>query len=170
MGREIRKVPIDWEHPRYTEDDAPHSSRVGHYKALYDNDYETASQEWIANLLLWEKGQHEDQQGAGKARPRFYWDWSGEPPNEDHYRSRHWTPEEATALQVYETVSEGTPVTPVFASKKDLIDYLVTNGTYWDHGEGWPRQAAEQFVKNEYAPSMMVTNGKIYTAETGFPE
>ena len=31
--------------------------------------------------------------------------------------------------QVWETVSGGSPVTPVFASAEELIDYLVENGT-----------------------------------------
>lgn len=53
MGREIRKVVPGWEHPRYTEEDAPRSDRVGDYRPLYDQDYESAANEWLAGLLEW---------------------------------------------------------------------------------------------------------------------
>lgn len=52
------------------------------------------------------------------------------PPEREYYRS--WKDEDATWFQVWETVSEGTPVTPPFATKEELIDYLVANGDFWD--------------------------------------
>jgi hypothetical protein len=61
--------------------------------------------------------------------------------------------------QVWETVSEGSPITPVFATKEGLIDYLVEKGTTWDQKSGslrggpWRREAAEKFVEAEWAPS-----------------
>ena len=66
---------------------------------------------------------------------------------------------EHTWYQVYQTISEGTPVTPAFSNKEELIEYLVEHGDYWDqrrgHG-GWDRVAAEQFVDRGYAPSMII--------------
>src|ERR1035437_1164735 len=58
--------------------------------------------------------------------------------------------------QVWETVSEGSPITPVFATDVELIDWLVTEGTHcvatpWKRHEQWDapfrRSAAEEFVK-----------------------
>jgi len=75
MGRKIRSVPPDWEHPKDWK---------GHYKPLFDRPYEPSAQ-----------------------------DWAGGPPDKEYYRPA-WTEEEATAFQMYETVSEGTPVSPFF--------------------------------------------------------
>lgn len=61
--------------------------------------------------------------------------------------------------QVWETVSEGSPITPVFASAVGLIDHLVHVGA-WD--KKWSREAAESFVNHDaWAPSLMVTNGQF---------
>lgn len=51
---------------------------------------------------------------------------SGGPPQRACYCP--WKPEDATWLQVWETVSEGTPVTPPFATRQELVDYLVQHG------------------------------------------
>jgi len=80
-----------------------------------------------------------------------------------------------TWFQAYETVSEGTPVTPPFATQEELIDYLATRGDFWDQhrGEGpWPRENARKFVLGSgWAPSMIVTTGPagvdIKTARDG---
>ena len=68
---------------------------------------------------------------------------------------------------MYETVSEGTPVTPHFAMKAELVDYLVEYGTFWDDGKGWHREIAERFVDTGYAPSMIIENDVIKTPRDG---
>lgn len=157
MGREIRKVTPDWEHPMQ---DCQHSPWKGGcdeskrnngkcYRPLYDNDYETACEQWYAGLADFKPGKY----------ARWYHEEGG-PPDEESYRSQKWSADEATHFQVYETVSEGTPVTPHFATKAELIDYLVANGDFWDQMRGgkggWSRAAAERFVENEWAPSLVV--------------
>ena len=155
MGREVRRVPGDWEHPRYTKDDSPYRDRIGEHRPLYDDDYESVSEKWMADFNLWRAGEHPSQP-CGYCK--YFWEYDS-PPDEESYRSRKWTEDEATHFQAYETVSEGTPVSPAFASKKELVDYLVANGDFWDQRRGtggWSRKAAEQFVENESAPSLMV--------------
>lgn len=69
--------------------------------------------------------------------------------------------------QVWETVSEGSPITPVFATREDLIDYLVENGDLWDqkrHEGGWSRENAERFVRTAWAPSGLSIGGQFYTS------
>lgn len=71
--------------------------------------------------------------------------------------------------QVWETVSEGSPITPVFATREALIDHLVTYGTtfeqhslkkgYTTDAPGWTRPNAEAFVEAEYACSMVGFSG-----------
>lgn len=69
--------------------------------------------------------------------------------------------------QVWENVSEGSPVTPAFATQEELIEYLVKYGDKWDQGRGdggWNREAAVKFVGLEYMPSMILSNGQIITS------
>lgn len=167
MGREIRNVIPGWEHPR--------DERTGEFIPLYDNDYETEAQEWIKNFVAWEI-EHTDPDYV-KHPEYHYWDWDGGPPDPQSYRKEKWTPEQATWVQMYETVSEGTPVSPAFATRKELIDYLVEHGDYWDQNRGdggWDRNNAEKFVNRGWAPSMMVmhteTTNTIFMPRDGLPE
>ena len=159
MGREIRNVPPNWEHPRYTEETAHRSNLIGEYVPMFDGDYQTACEEWLAALDLWRSGKSPDQ----NAEYRYYWDWNGGPPDKTSYREHKWSPAEASHFQVYETVSEGTPVTPHFATKQELIEYLCTKGDFW--GNKWSRQSAERFVQDEWAPSGIAVGGKFYASE-----
>lgn len=88
-----------------------------------------------------------------------------------------WKPEEATWFQMYETVSEGTPVTPPFETREELVEYLVANGCFWDQKRRarglsgdwmrcspWTREEATKFVFGDgWMPSMTVQNGEINT-------
>ena len=136
MGREIRRVPEGWEHPR---------DERGNYKPLYDQAYEDACKEWKEGYAQWERGEHPYQSDSE------FWDGWTSPPNEDYYRS---TPSgtqfngEPTHYQIYQTVSEGSPVSPKFVSLEQLVDWLVEQGT--------ARSSAEAFAKGGWAPSMVV--------------
>lgn len=171
MGREIRRVPANWEHPKYTQDNAPYPNRIGDYRPMFDECYLSAVEEWFKEHQLWEKGEHPDQKGDDMGEYRYYADWNGNPPDRDYYHP-DWKPEEMTWWQVYETVSEGTPVSPAFATPEELIEYLIANGDFWDQRRRrdgssmecgpWSRKSAETFVKGSgWAPSF------ISTPETG---
>jgi len=160
MGREIRRVPLDWKHPQ--QDPCPHAPacRAGCYQPLRDQDYDTAARVWLQGLQDWEadKDGERSRERSRVMGVRYFWDWDGMPPDKTYYRPA-WTPEQATAYQMYETESEGTPVTPVFATKAELVDYLVTHGDFWDQERGdggWSRANAERFVERGHALSMTV--------------
>lgn len=159
MGREIRRVPPNWEHPRYSADNATRRSEIGEFISMHDDTYEHASKEWIANFALWQAGEHPSQlkdPDASWIKGQDFWEYDS-PPSRELYRPAFT--EEPTWWQVYQTVSEGTPVTPPFATPEELIDHLATVGDAWDQSRGdgpWDRQAAESFVKQGWAPSMVV--------------
>ena len=96
-------------------------------------------------------------------RAAFLESMEGRAPDVNDYVP-DWAPTKATWFQVYETVSEGTPVSPPFATREELVEYLVKNGDFWAQyrGEGgYSRKAAEAFVKDEWAPSLVVQNGIV---------
>lgn len=140
MGREIRKVPSNWEHPK---------NEQGHYVPLNDEYYGDAVDEWYNNHKLWLEGKHPDQQMDNKPDYKFFSEWGGDAPSLEVYRKEKWTEEDATHFQMYETVSEGTPVSPVFETLEQLEDWLV--------GQGHSRKAAQAFCESGYAPSMTFT-------------
>jgi hypothetical protein len=150
MGREIRMVPPNWEHPK---------DERGNYISMYDEDFESAVADWKKEYCQWENGEHPDHEEDCE-----FWEWYGDPPDRESYRPKFT--EEPTWFQMYETVSEGTPVSPPFAAKEELVDYLVENGDFWDqsrgHG-GWNRKNAEGFVSRGFAMSgiMAIQKGKV---------
>ena len=138
MGREIRMVPPNWKHPE--------GNNSG-FQSLHDEDYETVTREWKKGYALWEKGEHPSQEDYE------FWEYAGT-PDEDICRPKFT--EEPTWFQMYETVSEGTPVSPPFKTKAELVDYLVKNGDFWDQSRGdggWERKNAESFVDTGFAMS-----------------
>jgi hypothetical protein len=151
MGREIRLVKPGWEHPK-----GERNWGID-YMPLYDEDFASAAKEWRDLFAKWEGGERQKHlQETGDDEE--FWEWHGTPPDRAYYRPA-WTEAEAIHFQMYETVSEGTPVSPVFATKEELVDYLVANGDFWDQKRGnggWKRDAAEKFVGCGYAPSMIV--------------
>lgn len=141
MGREIRRVPKGWEHPRNAR---------GHYMAMYDEDYETASKEWKRNNAMWEAKIHPDQKDDGYDYPEHFKDWDGDAPDPEYYRPRFDGPQ--THYQIYENVSEGSPTSPVFETLDEMKTFLI--------GEGYSGHAASMFCETGYAPSMIFTVGR----------
>jgi hypothetical protein len=167
MGREIRRVPPNWKHPeepiRYSLGyQYPMNSPGMQFVPLYNGDYRKEASEWLAECLRWANGKHERQSPEHEnSEYEFYWDYAGNPPSKENYVDYGGV--EPTWYQVYETVSEGTPVTPPFETKEELADYLVKNGDNWDQRRGtggWSPEAAARFVGSGYAPSMVVIPGR----------
>ena len=170
MGREVRRVPPNWQHPVGVRA----NGRTG-YMPMFDRSWDEEVREWKEGFLKWESGlrpvyrdgrydwQPKDEWEYADTyadRPDLeWWGYHGDPPDDrDMYRP--YTDAEATAYQVYETVSEGTPVSPVFADRESLIEWLVNDGSGMGVGgrtHRMSRQAAEAFAGGAYAPSMIVT-------------
>jgi hypothetical protein len=170
MGREIRRVPPNWEHPK-RQMWRPTKGYVDEYHPLYDEAFAPKMREWIAEWDKWERGERPDYCSEESAKLP-YWEWAGGPPDPQYHRP-DWKDEEMTWWQVYETVSEGTPVTPPFATPEALVDYLATHGDFWDQSRGdgaWSRENAEAFVKRGgWAPSMVVVDGVVHMPRDGMP-
>lgn len=135
MGREVRRVPKDWQHPRYTAENAPYSSHIGRYKPLFEGRDLTAEiAEWDEAAKQWDRGFVRDYTKAGVAwKPRgdesseTYSEYAGSRPDyADHMPN--WPASERTHLMMYEDTSEGTPISPAFETPEELARWLTDNG------------------------------------------
>lgn len=118
MGREVRRVPADWEHPRNPD---------GYYMPLFDETYESVAEEWVKGCVSWNAGDHPDQKKYEETKDyQFYWDWAGTPPDKKYYRP-DWPEIDRTHIQMYENTSEGTPISPVMDDPKKLARWLADN-------------------------------------------
>lgn len=165
MGRRIRRVPPNWKHPEQPMGPRDYqysiNSRGMIFKSLYDG-YEKDAEEWRKGFLDWESGKRPDD-----CEEKYYWEFAGRCPEKDDYVDYEGV--EPTWYQIYENVSEGSPVTPPFGTQAELISYLVNYGDAWDQRSGtgpWTLAAATRMVDSGYAPSMIISAGKISEPRT----
>lgn len=154
MGREIRRVPPSWEHPKTPGDWAS----PGEYFPLLDETLEGARREWLEDCARWLEGgvpssyihiEHPEELLAKYPRTVAGYIEMGHPfptDKDGEYRRPEYT-EEATAYQIYENVSEGTPMSPVFPTEDEMLRWLI--------GQGYSEYASRSFIKSGYAPSFI---------------
>lgn len=158
-GRRVRKVPPGWEHPR---------DAYGNFIPLLGGSWLRALERWEAERAKWEAGEFPEYADA-EARAMSYGEWSGPQPQPSDYMPE-WSPEEATHLMMYETTSEGTPISPVFATLEDLARWLADNGASRYGGltatyEEWLRVA-----RGGCAPSAVAGDGQMHSGVEGLTE
>src|SRR4051812_21301357 len=126
MGREIRQVPPNWQHPKTEKPNYATGQMEERYQPLHNRTYIEALNEWLKEHEAWERGENSGQVEYGHTKEEYpyYANYGGDAPEVEYFRP-NWKPDEMTWYQAYETVSEGTPVTPPFATQDELIDYLV---------------------------------------------
>lgn len=155
MGREVRRVPKDWVHPLENGLDSQ-GQPLQHHKPLYDADfYQDCANEWIA---AFQKG------GLQHAL-----DTEGDPPNRCDYMPE-WTEEEATHFMMYETTSEGTPISPACETPEALARWLTdnkasANGDMTATYEQWLR-----VCRDGYACSMVMKGGVLMSGVEGLSD
>lgn len=156
MGREVRRVPADWQHPKKHTFD--HRGQwVERYDPLLDGDWAQAAKEWDEEREKWERGEFPDYTSE-ECRSMPFDQYSGRRPYSLDYMPQ-WTDAERTHLMMYEDTSEGTPISPAFETPEELARWLVDNkassfGSDTGSYEGWLRVA-----RGGWAPSMVVENG-----------
>ncbi|MCW2632089.1 MAG: hypothetical protein JWR88_1051 [Pseudonocardia sp.] len=208
MGREIRRVPVGWQHPTepnpYWREQAEGRRRRGdpplklhapevHFTPLCD-DYIGAvddhlkerrqilmrdGHKWTFSLAYHLTG----YQGRSDAEPVVHPFWvvhpdgseysvavrdeshlfelllaqnATEAPNPAEYMPV-WPEGTELGWCLYQTVSEGSPITPVFPTAEALVEHLCTEGDDWDQTP-WRREAAEAMVADGWAPTFVVSD------------
>lgn len=117
MGREVRKVPADWDHEKYSD------------KPLFDN-FNKKLTNWLEGFNQWGNGyrfNYNDEKWipiTEDEKQYSYTDWAGDRPDPSDYMP-DWDESERTHYQAYENITEGTPISPVFATEEEVIDFLV---------------------------------------------
>lgn len=85
-----------------------------------------------------------------------------EKPNPEHYMPVFDVPASDLGWVLYETVSEGTPVTPIFKTAEELVDHLATVGQDWDQVP-MRRASAEAIVgQGGTIGSFIGMNGQLF--------
>lgn len=161
MGREVRRVNIDFKHPQKIDPNYDITRSVFRAKSrmledgmmfvpLLNEKYADALESWELERSVYDRTDY------------TFEEWHGERPKPEWYM-----PDEAFAEPLgyclYETVSEGTPCTPVFATEDELIDWLATKGEDYEQKPLRP-EAAAKLVKTGWAPSLMVIGREVYTS------
>ena len=122
MGREVRMVPSNWEHPK---------GECGDYQPMHRHSYKKALLDWVRGYFKWQKGFYEDYQGRWMPKEEemanmSFTEWEGWPPKEERHMPE-FKPHECTHYQMYETCSEGTPISPVMETPEELARWLADN-------------------------------------------
>lgn len=123
MGREVRRVPANWQHPKTVR---------GEFVSLDGSVFSQCLAEWDEGAAKWADGLVADFHGGWEPKPEryagvTYVEWDGERPVASEYMPE-WSEAERTHWQMYETASEGTPISPVMATPEELARWLVDNG------------------------------------------
>ena len=156
MGREVRRVPADWQHPK---------NEFGEYVALFDGkDYELLVRKWDEEAAKWREGLRSEYKGGwqpiGDVDSETYAEWSGERPDAVDYMPQ-WTDAERTHLMMYEDTSEGTPISPAFATPEELARWLADSKASAFGREGASYKGWLRVARGGWAPSM------VFTQQTG---
>lgn len=137
MGREVRKVPADWQHPK--------DETTGRFVPLNAPGYAAAAAEFTAMVA---------EKGLQKAV-----DYMSCPDQNDYMPD--WPESERTHFMMYEDTSEGTPISPAFATPEELARWLADTGA---SSFGSSTATYDQWLRvcrGGFAPSA------VYTPETG---
>jgi hypothetical protein len=148
VSREVRHVPEWWVHPK---------DKAGEYIPMWDESYLVVAREYAKERAEWERGEFPSYADEEDHVLTFE-QWSGPFPNPCRYMP-DFLPEERTHLMMYESTSEGTPISPAFKTPEELAQWLVDNnasafGSTPASYKGWLAVA-----KGAYAPTMVMRSG-----------
>ena len=136
MGRQVRMVPPDWQHPE---------DRRNEYRPLLSG-YAAHKEEWLESLQM--RGYEETVARCGRS------------PDPLDYMPE-FAPGTATHYMMYEDTTEGTPISPAFATPEELARWLADN-----NASAFARNTAtyEQWmamIVRGWVPSAAIINGEI---------
>lgn len=141
MGREVRRVPKNWVHPKQYD-----GGRGMRYVPMFEGGYEEALAEWDA---------YREKHGTEAT----VWDM-GAPPTRDRYMP-NWPEQEKTHYMMYETCTEGTPISPPMESPKALARWLADNGASSFGNDTATYEQWLSMIGVGWAPTAVIQGGEI---------
>lgn len=146
MGREVRRVPADWKHPRNKDG----------YVSLHDG-LTKDTREWDEGASQWAKGLRKVYKGGWEPHGETYSyeEYAGHRPVPEEYMP-DWPSEQRTHLMMYETTSEGSPISPAFATPEELARWLYENGASAFGGLTATYEQWLSVARGGYAPSAVI--------------
>ena len=135
MGREVRRVTKNWEHPK---------DENGNYKPLHEG-YAADAEEFLEMV---------ESDGLQEAV-----DYMGCPDKDDYMPD--WSEEEKTHLMMYEDTTEGTPISPAFETPEALAKWLAESGA---SSFGTSTATYDQWLpicKGGWAPSVVLSSAGL---------
>jgi hypothetical protein len=158
MGREVRRVPANWQHPQDGRG----------YIPLLGGSFAKELAEWDEGSARWDAGFIRDYSKgldvvAWKPRDAdtvsdTYAEYSGDRPDADEYMP-DWPESERTHLQMYEDTTEGTPISPVMATPEELARWLADNNANAFAGQTASYESWLATIKRGWAPSAVSVDG-----------
>jgi len=143
MGREVRRVPLDF-------DWSLGQVWPGFMRGICDEEIEYAIGAKWKNLGIDEICK----------QCRHFGRLAGILESPEGCPSTKINPPEGPGWQLWETVSEGSPISPVFATAEELAQFLA-NGKGHPLGAPPTYEQALAFVKAGWAPTMVSCNGEL---------
>lgn len=122
MSRAVRKVPPDWVHPK--------DKNREYIPLLSSEDYGLHTALWDEEAAKWRAGLCRTTPTAEwipmdpQLNSEAYAEWAGERPRPSEYMPE-WPATLCTHWQMYEEVTEGTPISPVCSSPEKLARWLA---------------------------------------------
>ena len=180
MGREVRKVPAHWQHPKDAR---------GCHIPMYDTSYAEAVRQWEeSDLPEWQEGARLWATGLVKTysdgvvpidqvvqrakrdrpyspppeNPTYEW-WAGDVPRKpspDDYMP-DWSDNERTHLMMYEDTSEGTPISPAFAKAEALATWVSENDASALAGQTATCEYWLGMIRRGWSVSAVFENGRM---------
>ncbi|MBM5789852.1 hypothetical protein FJZ23_02065 [Candidatus Parcubacteria bacterium] len=113
-------VPASWEHPK---------DERGNYIALLGGSFKERADQWDEEARQWDNGfvrgfATDGWKPKGPEHTGTFADWDGERPEEKDYMP-DWPEAERTHYQLYESTSNGMPISPVMETPEALAYWLV---------------------------------------------
>ena len=124
MSREVRKVAVDWQHPKL-------NAKL--FVPLLDGArFQKDVKVYEEDKRMWRLGQVRDpvdrsswiSRGEAGVSETVFEAYAGPAPDVRDYMPQ-WRPEEAAHYVLYETITRGTPLTPAFATTDELAAWCV---------------------------------------------
>lgn len=130
MGREVRRVPANWQHPKQQVFNHCTLCMEDTYRPLHRGEkYQPDVDKWDEECAKWKAGWRPDCCTAEDC-DLTYKQYEEQRPHRDDYMP-NWPIEDRTHLMMYENTTEGTPISPAFATAEELARWLTDNNATW---------------------------------------